>query len=48
MLLVMSMVCVCVSFAQTGQLKGKVVDKQEKTPLVGATIVVNNSKGGSI
>jgi iron complex outermembrane receptor protein len=33
------------SFAQTGQLKGKVVDKQEKTPLVGATIIVNNSKG---
>src|SRR5690606_18867013 len=44
-LLVMSMVCALVSFAQTGQLKGKIVDKQEKTPLAGATIMVNNSEG---
>ncbi len=42
-LLVMSMVCALVSFAQTGQLKGKVVDKQDRTPLAGATIMVNNS-----
>jgi iron complex outermembrane receptor protein len=44
-LLVVSMMCALVSFAQTGQLKGKIVDKQEKTPLVGATIMVNNSEG---
>ena len=44
-LLVMSMVCALASFAQTRQLKGKVVDEQKKTPLVGATIIVNNSGG---
>lgn len=44
-LLVLGMVYALVSFAQTGQLKGKIVDKQEKTPLAGATIIVNNSEG---
>lgn len=40
----MSMVCSLMNFAQTGQLIGKVVDEQEKTPLVGANILVNNTK----
>lgn len=41
----MSMVCAYVSFAQSGQLKGKVVDATEKTPLVGANIEINKTTG---
>src|SRR5574338_712684 len=41
-LLVMSMACAFASFAQARQLKGKIVDEQEKTPLPGANILVNN------
>lgn len=44
-LLVMSVICALLSIAQTSQLKGKVVDKQEKTPLIGANIIVNNLTG---
>ena len=44
-LLVVSMVCALMNFAQTGQLRGRIVDKQGNTPLVGATIRINNSDG---
>lgn len=43
-LLITGVVCSLVSFGQTGQLKGKVVDEQEKTPLVGASIAINNGQ----
>ncbi|MDN4163992.1 TonB-dependent receptor [Cytophagales bacterium LB-30] len=44
-LLVMSILCAWHSYAQTPQLKGKVVDKLDNSPLMGANIVINNSKG---
>lgn len=44
-LIVIGMVCSIISFAQTGQLRGKVVDKQANTPLVGANIFADNTKG---
>ncbi len=43
-LLVMSIVCALVSFAQTGQLKGKIVDKQENAPIPGANIKTSNGQ----
>lgn len=42
-LLVMSMLCAMVSFAQNNQFNGKIVDEQERTPLAGANIRINNS-----
>jgi iron complex outermembrane receptor protein len=44
-LLVMGMACAWATSAQTGQLKGKVVDKQERAPIVGAIVVANNAEG---
>lgn len=41
----MSMLCAWMNFAQTPQLKGKVVDKQEMSPLVGANVIIDGSKG---
>lgn len=41
----MSLVCSWATYGQTGQLKGKIVDKQNNTPLAGATIYVQNSGG---
>jgi len=43
-MLIMSMLCAYITYAQTGQLKGKVVDAIEKTPLIGANVNINNSK----
>lgn len=43
-LLVMGVVCSVVSFGQTSQFKGKVIDELGKTPLVGANIIINNDK----
>lgn len=43
-LLAMSIMCACMTFAQNGQLKLKVVDEQEKTPMVGVTVAVKNTK----
>lgn len=42
--LLLSMGLTLASFAQTGQLKGKVVDKLGKTPLEGAYVYINNSQ----
>lgn len=44
-LLVMGILCAWNTYAQSGQLKGKVIDEIKKTPLAGATILVNNSLG---
>lgn len=44
-LLIISVVCSLAAFAQTGQLKGKVVDEFEKTPLAGVDISIDNSQG---
>jgi iron complex outermembrane receptor protein len=44
-LLVMSILCSIMSLAQTNQLNGVVLDKIERTPLVGANVLSYNSKG---
>jgi iron complex outermembrane receptor protein len=43
-LLVLSMVCSWVSFAQSSQFNGKVVDELGRTPIVGANILVNDAR----
>ena len=43
--LMLIMVCAMGSFAQTSQLKGRVLDSQNRTPLVGATIKIDKQKG---
>ncbi|MEZ4883658.1 MAG: TonB-dependent receptor plug domain-containing protein [Chitinophagales bacterium] len=42
---VLMMVCSLLTFGQTSQLKGRVVDGLERTSLIGANIFINNSKG---
>jgi iron complex outermembrane receptor protein len=44
LLLVMGMLCALVSFAQNNQIKGKLIDENTQSPLIGANISVNNSR----
>ncbi|CAN5239803.1 TonB-dependent receptor [soil metagenome] len=47
-LLVAALLCAFATFAQTGQLKGKVLDAANNTPLVGANVEVVGSNTGVV
>ena len=43
-MLILSMLYTHATFAQNNQIKGKIIDKEYKTPLVGANVIINNTK----
>ena len=44
-LLVLGMVCSMLSFAQSNQIKGRVIDEIDKTPVIGANIIIDGTTG---